>query len=481
MNYLDNLLRLYYRGINSPTLMSWGSFLLRALSLFVVLPFILTRFSVAEISLWYLFSIIIGLQSLVDLGFTPTFSRVIAYGRGGAEVQELASPRSQKSQNINWETIGKICSTMCHIYMRLALVWGVLLATAGSLVVMKPISLTEDHNAGWLAWLVIVATSVYNLRGNIYNSFLQGMEQVALLRRWEIITSVGAITSSIIALLLGAGILALIMVNQGWLIVNVFRNRWLAGKIEGGRFKNYARAEMHHDVFKAVWPSTWRSGTGIFMTYGLVQASGIFYAQVGDVNSVASYLMGLRFIQAISVFSQAPFYSKLPTLARLYSQDRKKELLAMAERGMALSYWTFAVCFIWLGAMGPGCLDYIRSNAVFPGQTLWNLLGVAYFVERYGAMHLQLYSLSNRILWHVANGVAGLIYLVTVFALFRVVGVYAFPFGILAGYLGFYSWYSARYSYREFNLYSIYFDRRTIVWPLIMIILYVTISQIIGG
>ena len=62
------------------------------------------------------------------------------------------------------------------------------------------------------------------------------------------------------------------------------------------------------------------------MTYGLVQASGILYAQVGTAASIASYLLALSLIQTVSQFSQAPFYSKLPAFARLFAEGKKSEL-----------------------------------------------------------------------------------------------------------------------------------------------------------
>ena len=76
--------------------MTWSSFLARSLSLILVVPLILTHFSTEEIALWYLFSTIIGLQMLADVGFSPTFSRIIAYGVGGLSTSELKDLRNIK-------------------------------------------------------------------------------------------------------------------------------------------------------------------------------------------------------------------------------------------------------------------------------------------------------------------------------------------------------------------------------------------------
>jgi len=99
-------------------------------------------------------------------------------------------------------------------------------------------------------------------------------------------------------------------------------------------------------------------------------------------------------------------------------------------------------------------------------------MGLAFFVERYGAMHLQLYSTTNHIIWHIANGIAGSIYILISLLLFKLVDVYAFPLGLISGYLGFYSWYSAIYSYRAFKLNFINFERHTVLAPLCIMICY---------
>ena len=65
----------------SPTLMTWGSFLTRSLSAVLILPMVLRNFPKEEITLWFMFAQIISLQLLVDMGFTPTFSRLIAHGK----------------------------------------------------------------------------------------------------------------------------------------------------------------------------------------------------------------------------------------------------------------------------------------------------------------------------------------------------------------------------------------------------------------
>jgi O-antigen/teichoic acid export membrane protein len=451
---------------SSPTFMTWGSFFSKAISLVVVLPLILTRLSTEEITLWYLFMTIISFQLLADFGFVPTFSRVIAYAMGGADFDELKRPQKKNNGQPSWKTIEVICSTMRTIYFRLGFIWMTSLILFGTISLIKPISQVHNSVSAWVAWVIVLAVSIIALQGNIYSAYLQGINQIALLRRWEAITALAVIATSVVALLSGGGLLALVIVNQGWKFLSVLWNRWLSYNVEEGRFKYFSKTEHNRKVFDAVWPSAWRSGVGHSMTYGLIQASGVLYAQVGTAASIASYLLTLRLIQTVSQFSQAPFYSKLPTFARLFAEDKKKELVLRAKRGMMLSYWCYVICFIGLGITGDPMLKFIGSNADFPTSLLWALMGLAFFVERYGAMHLQLYSITNHIIWHVANGIAGIIYILVSLLLFKKIDVYTFPVGLIVGYAGFYAWYSAMHSYKEYNLSFMKFEINTVVMPL---------------
>lgn len=454
----------------------------RSLSLVLVLPLVLTRLSTAEIAVWYLFSTIINLQILVDVGFSSTFARVIAYGIGGAtQVKDFRHTSSfQSSGEPNWEIIERISSTMKSVYFRLSILLVLLLSTLGTWSLWKPISQLNNSYFAWIAWIVILFVSGLILRGNAYNSYLQGINQIALLRRWESITSIGAIATSCLVLILGGGLLGVVIANQSWLMINVLRNWWLCNNVEGEKFKTFKNIGIDSEIFESVWPAAWRSGVGVFASYGLVQLSGIFYAQVSSATEVASYLLGLRLIQTITQFSQAPFYSKLPLLARLRSEANLQKQVFIARRGMALSYWAYTIGFITVGLSATSLLKLISSNAYFVSPILWSLLGLSMFAERYGAMHIQFYSVTNHIIWHIANGVSGLIYLAINITFFNLLGVYVFPIALLISYLSFYCWYSASHSYKTYNLNFFDFEKDTMLFPFGIMCLYTIISILIS-
>jgi len=453
--------------------MTWLSFATRSLNLIIVIPLVLKMFDVNEIALWLLFSVIIGLQSLLDLGFTPTFIRVIAYAFGGTNERELSNPKTVFNGRPNWDSLIKIYGTMRVIYFRISVLWFGLIALLGSVVVFRPINLLKEPVIGWESWIIIVIISGVNFFGFSFSSLLQGANKIALLRRWESVFNLGSIFTSFIVLLSGGGILELVLANQIWIIFNVLRNYYLVRKTFPNLLLTKEDKIISNTVFNAVKSSSWKSGIGVFMSYGLTQFTGIIFAQIGSSENVAIYLFALRIIVFINQFSQAPFYSKIPKLSKFYAEKRLEEIINTSKRGMRYAYISYTLPFLVFAFGGERILGLINSRVPFPDKNLWFLLGFAFLLERYGAMHIQMFSLSNNIIWHIANGVSGCINILFVLSTYKFLGVLAFPIGMAAGYLLFYCWYSAKKSYGLMKTNFFAFEKTVFIPNLLIFLLAV--------
>jgi len=469
---------------HSPTIMTWGSFLSRSLNLVLVTPLILSRFSTADISLWFIFSTIIGIQMLVDMGFSPTFTRVIAYAMGGASHEELTGFREPKStlnkRPPNWDTVERIFATMSSVYSVLTIFLVLLFCIVGSFSLLKPISHVSDTFAAWICWIIIIVTSALNLKFTSFSSYLQGTNNIALLRRWETYISLCSILSNYLVLIFGGKLLELVLSHQAWRVINILANRHISFAANDERLKYFKNKGKDSIVLKAVWPSTWRSGLGIFMSRGLIDVSGIVYANLAATPLVATYLLGLRLITFVSTFSQAPFYSKLPVLSRLRASGDLFIQVTVAKKSMRYAYWCFVIAFSILGIIGPRILFLLNSHAEFPDGVLWSILGLAFFVERYGAMHIQLYSTSNHIIWHKANGISGLLYALLSGLSYNVLGIYAFPVSLLISYIAFYCWYSASHSYKMLETDFWDYEKSTSIMPTVVLLIFCCLYVTIG-
>ncbi len=463
-----NFKEFFEKAWNSSTIMTWMSYFTKTLSLFVVLPLILKFLSVEDISLWYLFSTIIALQGVADFGFKNTFVRFIAYTDKGSSISFIDIEES------NFPLIDRVYSIMKLIYFRLSIVLFVLLITIGSLMLTRPINLSSQVFYSSIAWGIIILTTTIKFYFSSYSNYLEGKNKIALVRRWEAIMLLGSSLTSIIVVLIFKNLISLVISNQIWVLLNVLRNYVLVNKINSNEFSRINKnLPFESKLFKQIWNPSWKSGLSGIMSTSLTNIMSLVYAQFGDSKAIAAYLLAIRLITQIKEVSMAPFYSKIPKMANLFSQNKLVELIKVAKRGMAISHMVFVIGVISVGVSSEYLLGIIGSNVDFVAKDMWILLSFAFFVHRFGAMHIQLYSVSNHIVSHIADGVSGILFVISTLILKDVLFLYALPIGMLIGYLGFYSWYSARFSYKLVGEKWYQFEIRSSFLPFLIFLLYV--------
>lgn len=462
-------LNLLQRVWHSPTCATWASFAARSLTLVVVLPLALRKLDDQTVVVWQLFNSIIALQLLLDLGLTTTFQRLIAFAVGGLKEfpadGRVAVSRDGTASPPNWDLVETIWCTLRTACSRLTVMAFVVLGLFGSLALWKPIGALSDPSLGWMAWAIVLVTAPLGFHGLTYSAYLQGTNHIAVLRRWEALTALASSATGVLVLMLDNNLVTLVLAIQLWSVVGILRNRHIARGIMDGRLRTFRQEGIDTDIFAVAWPAAWRSGIGVLITTGYVQFTGILYSQSSAPEAaahVASYFVALRFMSAINQFSQAPFYSKLPLLAQQLAQGRAGEVIVQARQGMRLALWTFLFAATVAGVALPGILVLTDSN-VRLDPLMWWLLAAAFLAERFGAMHLQLYSLTNHIVWHVVSAVSGTITVATLLLTYRFWGPYAFPVSILSGFAGFYCWYNATRVYRAFGIRALQFERSVTV------------------
>jgi O-antigen/teichoic acid export membrane protein len=442
------------RWWNSPTAMTWLSIAAKSGGLLLVTPLVLRFFTPAQTSVWLLFLTINAIAQMADFGFGPSFVRAISYARAGR--RDLASAASLL-EGPNQALLGEIYGALGKCYARLAVIGGLIALVLGSWALAKPIGQLEAPSEGWGAWAIVWAAALVVFRNSAYAQWLQGMSQIALLRRAEAILAIGTTALTAIVLLITREFLWTVAVAALGAIAASFAVRSLGRRslcaVEP--LPGTTRAEA---VYAFIWPAAWRSGVGVLACTVLIQALGVVYAQLAPAAQVAPYLLAIRVIQVITQVSAAPFYSHLPDFAALYALNRREELVAQARRSMSRANSLYVACALAVAILGEPLLRLIGSQVAFVSAPLWLLIATAFFLERFGAMHLQLYSLSNHILWHVVNGVSGILILVFSAALYPLFGVAAFPLALIAGYGGFYCWFSARLVYKHYHQSALNFE-----------------------
>ena len=452
----------------SATAMTWASLAVRVAVYAGLLPLALRLLSPAEASIWLLLAAIASFQTIFDAGLSQTFVRVIAYVRGGASVATLIEARGPPSQTagaatMDGRSLKRVLATMATVFGVLAVLALILLAVAGGLVLQRPAAQLTDGNDAWLSAVMVLAGTVYALFGNGYSSYLTAFNRIPALRRWELLFSALGFVSAMTALASGGGLVGLVAAQQLWVVLAVARNRSLCRRDR--IFRDGFRFAPDREVWRMLWPSAWRTAIGALGGFGVIQLSGVAVAQHAASAQSAAYLLALRLIQTVSLFSQAPFYSRLPAMALLYSQGQLPEVLRSAASGMRRSHWTFVAGFLGVTALATPALALVGSQTAFVGLPLWTLMGAAYYVERLGAMHIQLYTTTGTVIWHLANGACGLGMLLFWQLSSNTLGLAAYPLAMLLSYALIYAPITVSNSARAFRFSPLVFERNIALPP----------------
>jgi hypothetical protein len=457
----------------SPTWTTWFSFITKSFTLTILLPLILKKFTVNDINLWYFFSSIIGVQIILDGGFGSAFVRVIAYTNRRSKEKTLISnvlPSFEEEWDIT--KLNKIYHYMHKVYKRLYLIAFVLLISIGTLFLKPKIELSSNPFYGWILWVLFTFIFPAILYGNIYVNFLQGIHKVAILRRWDILFNLLNVLTTIIILLVFKNIYLIIFSNVFWLVCNVIRNKVLSEKIINAYYDKHQSFKDFAEVSTFVLPNAIKSGIGLLMSQGIIQLSGFVLDKSFSANEIASYMLGLNLIHAIKNFSQAPFYSKLPMFTSFTSTNNLDKLRESSKKSMQLVYIVFLIGFFFVAFFSDFLLKMIHSNVMFPDDKLWFLMGLAFLIDRFGAMHLQLYSTTNHIIWHTLNGITGVLMIIFTYLLIDKYHLYAFPISMILAYSLFYSWYAPFLSYRFLKVGFFSFEKKSFILAMVIMFLY---------
>ncbi len=450
--------------------MTWGNLGSRLLGFAVLMPLALSRFTVEEANLWLIFQAIMILQSMADFGFSPTFIRIVSYARSGklAKKSELREIDSLFSSDASMR---RVIGTMRSVYNRLSLVAFFLMVVLGTLAVLQPIAQLKDITVGWSAWSIIVVSSVLAFRGGMFGVYMQGANQIALYQRWQIVTGTISIVAAVVALLIGGGLFHLVAIMQTGIIAALIVTRGLAVQhAPEGAWSDPVTKDR--EIMQIVWPAAWRSGLGVAMTFGTIQGTGVVYAQIAPAVDAAAFLLAQRVVRTLSSFANAPFYTRIPHMSQMYAEGRRAELVESARDGMLRSNWVLLAGIVVIGFAAEPLLALIGSQTPFVSEDVWWLLGLAALLERIGAMHLQLYSTTNHIVWHIANGISGLVMLISMPIAYHFFDVLGLPLGIVMAYAGFYVPYSLFKSYRTFHLAPFCMDVAASIVPLLLVVLF---------
>ena len=431
----------FKRLLNSPTLMTLGNLVVKSSSLVILLPIILTSFSEAEITFWYSCATIISLQLLLDFGLNPTFTRYVAYGVGGASVNELLNDNIKYANqgNVNVRTIETISYISKIFYSRLSLISVLFIGFLGTWLIYEKLLISGNFTASVITWLFVILTAGISLCGNIFCVVLQGYGSIAVVQRTQMLCALGAIFTSALIALMTHNIFLTVVSFYSWNYLYLFIYRKKFKQLGVNSSKGIHLGSEVDDFTLFILSKCWKSGVGVLASLGVIQLSALVVVKMFSPTISSMYMITLQMIRAISSFSQAPFYSQLPKWAKQYvSKDERRTLPKDINSRVLVSLLVFVGLFVIVSLAFPLLFVIIDSKVEFPNSEFWLLVGAAFLLERFCSMMLQIYTLTGDVIWHKVNLTTSAIMILFSFILVPIFGVSGLPFSMFLAYLLYY-------------------------------------------
>ncbi|WP_271190482.1 hypothetical protein, partial [Dactylosporangium matsuzakiense] len=229
-----------------------------------------------------------------------------------------------------------------------------------------------------------------------------------------------------------------------------------------------------------VWPPAWRAGLGSLLSTGARQGAGIVLAQFVSPAQTAGYLLALNGISVMMMLSAAPLQSALHTMAGHYARGETAAHNRQAEAARARSLWVTTMLAGGVAFAIP-LLPIIGWRHAFVDVPTWALLAAGLMVQRYGAAHLQHYTITNHVTWHWLDGLTGVFNILFCVALIPLAGTKGAALANLLSLLPLYAWLPTRMAVRRFDIPWPKADIRSAVLPAVALGLILAMSLALGG
>lgn len=420
------------RVIETPPLMLAYSNLARAASYMLPVPLLYREHGSSGAAFWLLATTIIGLQNLLFLGAPQILIRMLAVAHVAEEKGASAS--------INEAPSTQDIKTLMHwVFLGAGVIITILMATVGTHFVAPVVSKAPNPKDLWAAWAVIVISSPIRIALLRQLTFLNGRGVLALPRfidgtAWGI-SGVLALAT----LFFSDSLLVMVVVSQIPILASLVANGRLANASGWNDRRAASSPGRLAETARTIWPPTWRAGLGVLLSTGVRQGSGVLLAKFVAADVLAGYLLAQNGIAVIMMLSSAPIQSAIHRMARAFAEARTEEHMHIAQDATKRSLWVAALLCGGVALMTP-LLPVLHVAHAFVSVPLWSVLAFGLFLQRYGAAHLQHYSITNHIVWHWLDGATGLINLGLCIVWIPAHGAYGAAWANLISLLVVYAW-----------------------------------------
>jgi len=375
---------------------SWGMNVLRLASGVVVLPLLIAKLPKPDYDMYFVFLSLAALVPILDLGFGVSIGRAVSYAMGGAkELKPQGYVPEQNASAPNYTLLWQLLHTTRQLYRVLSLATLGLLGAFGSAVVARAVPETSAPPVTWAAWVLTLASVLWDIYAGWWNVFLRNMNQVLLGTRFGAATYALRIVLSCVLLLLGGGLLS---VPVAGLVSNVLL-RLLSRRAVLQHLGTCPTALDRLQVRKllaTLWPNSWRLGLQFLSGYLAGQANTLICLPILGLAASGTYGFSAQLISMSSGMAQVWTLVKWPLIGQLRIRQDHAGLRRLIWPRIWLQYLTYLVLAAASVLIVPALLRWAHSEKTLLPPLWLGLLALIGLLEMNYSFWGTLISTENR-------------------------------------------------------------------------------------
>jgi len=349
----------------------------------ITLPLILKLLSAEEIGMNYLMLSLGALVSLFDFGFTPQFSRNIAYVFTGAQVLKKEGVAVTETSTINYRLLATMIHTAEFVYRRLAFVVLVVMLTLGTYYIYYVTKGFANIDNSLSIWVLYSIGIFFNIYYSYYASLLIGKGLIMESKKAMVYSRVVYIFLAFVFLFAGLGLMGVVLANLIAPFVNrYFSYRYFFTLELEEKISAYTISKKEKlDLFKIVWYNAKKLGLVFVGAYAINKLSIFLAGLYLPLSDIGSYGLMIQLFGLLTMVSGMFFTVFEPRFSSLRTKGDNLALIREFAFSMNIYYLTFISGAIGLVYLGPYFLSLISANVTLPSFFIMSLFAIVLFLE----------------------------------------------------------------------------------------------------
>lgn len=409
---------------------NYAATILRVASYAFLLPFILRTMSSEMVGVWSVFMAITAFAALLDLGFSPSFTRNVTYIFSGIKTLKVTGFHIEGSEDktIDYGLLKGVIAAMQWFYLRMAIILLLLLSSLGTYYIYTLLKTYKGEQTEiYIAWIVLCIISTYNIYTQYLDCLLQGK---GLVKRSKQIVIIGQSIYLVIAsifILAHYGILAIISAQAVSVIIIrlLVSHSFFTNEIK----ENLRAVEPHHkkEILAIIYPNAFKIGLTSLGAFVIQKSSIVIGSLFLPLAQIASYGISMQLIAIISNLATIYTATYIPKIVQLRVAQNNYAIKQLYLKGLMVLFFTYAVGGMSLLIAGEWVLNLIGSQTHLMLGSFVLLALIISFLESNHGVAGNILLTKNEVPFFKASLIAGAIsiLLIMIFLHYTKMGLFA--------------------------------------------------------